>query len=203
VPLCRRRRKSRALGGRLEAAARGSPTGSRFSPLAAVELPECTRVTEASSDLERDLEEAMVEDEGASPTVVYLGSFLDPPWSAVGPPKSAPSQNSPGRSCAAPPPPLLGELDFPPLPSWGMPQPGSSPSLSAQREPENLDGATFRVGDLAVPLPAMGATPSELALPLTAPAREPGSVAGEETLAGPLGPRGSGGPVGPPVVGYL
>jgi hypothetical protein len=52
-------------------------------------------------------------------------------------------------------------------------------------------------------LPAMGATPSELALPLTAPAREPGSVAGEETLAGPLGPRGPGGPVGPPVVGYL
>jgi hypothetical protein len=177
---------------------RGSPTGSRFSPLAAVEMPERLLEVEGASDLERDLEDTVGEEEGSSPTIVSLGSFLDPPWSTAGAAEPAPSQNSPGSICAAPSPPLLGELDFPPLPYWGMPRPGPLPSLPARWEPEHLDGASFRVGDLAIPLPTAGASSMEFAPPLTAPVREPGPGAGDETLAGLLGPRGRGSLLGRP-----
>jgi hypothetical protein len=160
--------------------------------LAAVEMPERLLEVEGASDLERDWADAVGEEEGSSPIVVCLGSFLDPPWSIAGTVEATPSQNSPGSSHAAPSPPLLGELDFPPLPSWGMPRHGPLPSLPAQWEPEHLDGAPFRVGDMAIPLPTAGASSTELAPPLSAPAREPGPTAGDETLAGLLRLRGAG-----------
>jgi hypothetical protein len=64
---------SHAHGERLDTAARGSPTGSRFSPLAAVvEVPEGAQGADAASDLELEMEEDMVGEERPSPTVVCL-----------------------------------------------------------------------------------------------------------------------------------
>ncbi|KAK1670007.1 hypothetical protein QYE76_058166 [Lolium multiflorum] len=192
APLRRRRCKSRAHGGRLDVAVCCSPTGSRFSPLADALRSPPSPARAVSSDLECDDEDAVA----ASPAAVCLGSFFDPAWTVSGATVPSPPHPAPALRGAAPPPPLLGEQDFPPLPSRGLPLLEPQP---ASQIPAHRGSASFRVGDLAIPLPVPRRPPvcSSTAPPPAATSRDPDAPPGEETLAGLPGPRGPGGPVGP------
>ncbi|KAK1602998.1 hypothetical protein QYE76_048210 [Lolium multiflorum] len=195
LPPRRRRRRSAAHGGRRNVAVCVPPEGSRFALLAEADAPLCSAGDGDAAVSDLELEELTVGETRDSPAVRCLGSFLEPPW--TGPVMFEAPSSPVGLSVDPRPPPELSVAEFPPLSSGGMPRAGtlSAPCSSGG----SLCSQSFRVGEVAIPLPALASSPRAAAL--RRPVRGDDAEAVGETLAGLPGPQGRPGPGGLSTVG--